>query len=688
MKNTKNVELFEHLHYQSVNLCIIKSITKNISRTSKLLQPHQQNHQNDYEYEQNHQRNQKQQQLPLPQQSKNEKNNVQISTEVKHVKNVSSPVPVFVHWRKMIILFVLLFLNLIQITYADWLLDCGDCSCKWNSGKKTAYCQNLSLSAIPENLSPEVQVLDLSYNHISFLEENAFVSAQLYNIQKLYMRNSSVQQVDPRTFNQLEILIEVDLSNNLLRTLKPNLFSRLSKLRYVILSGNLLETLGDGIFQSLKFLHKIELQNNRLKQISTKTFIDLPLLSHIYLENNRLTHLRKETFENLPKLSALSLEQNPWNCTCELQMFRDFVIKHNLYTPPTACFYPATLKGMLWIDNQDEAFACTPQIIYPTNGAMISTSKENITLICRVHSSAKTQINWEFNNKHIIRANSLSSRGDRFQIQLLRDVDAKEKDFGREIFITRLTIFHAEDHDEGIYSCTAENTAGKAVVEMSLTVQTPNDNFFNSQDSFFVLMCLVVLSFVAFASLMAVATYYTFKHFKRNGESEDNLDISLEEMQQSPQLQTQQNHLQPPNQNHIQNQKSRNVVPTPTQVYYGNDTSFYVNAISHHPQSKKHHTQQPKQTQRLHDDNSYQHPQYQPQYYFTQFQEGRQQQQQQQHFTIANRMAEIDSINSERQAFHQPDKHANETQRTHADDMDMEESNQGKIHNTFPPFIS
>ncbi|XP_018798587.1 PREDICTED: uncharacterized protein LOC108974921 [Bactrocera latifrons] len=417
--------------------------------------------------------------------------------------------------------------------HGDWLMDCGDCQCKWQSGKKTADCKNLTLNAVPENLSNEVQVLDLSFNRVAILEQNAFLNADLHNLHKLFIRNASLQQIDARTFTQLEILIEVDFSNNLLRNLQANVFARLVKVRAIVLNGNLLETLSDGVFQNLKYLHKVELKHNRLMRIGQQAFNNVPLLSQIYLDGNRLSFLRKESFESLKRLTALSLDSNPWNCTCELQIFRDFVLKRNLYTPPTACYYPIHLRGMLWVEDQPEAFACKPRIIFPARGASISTSKANVTLVCRVHASPNTHITWDYNRQqyrsstsniggngiNTVTTNSGASccangQAQRLHIELLRDEQSKEKEFGRDVFISRLTIVAAEKSDEGTYTCAAENAGGKDAVQINLLVQRPSPRELLLQGNLVVVVSLMALGLLGVSVFLALVTCCIYKRFK------------------------------------------------------------------------------------------------------------------------------------------------------------------------------
>ncbi|XP_043653052.1 leucine-rich repeat-containing protein 24-like [Drosophila teissieri] len=399
---------------------------------------------------------------------------------------------------------------------ADWLMDCGNCHCKWNSGKKTADCRNLSLSGVPEYLSPEIQVLDLSHNHIFYLEENAFLTTNLQNLQKLLIRNGTLKHINQRSFTQLQILIELDLSNNLLVDLLPNVFDCLSKVRAILLNGNLLQALRHGVFRNLKYLHKIELKRNRLVSIDAQAFVGVPLLSQIYLDNNELTKLRVESFQDLNKLTALSLVENPWNCTCDLQMFRDFVIGMNLYTPPTSCHYPLQLRGRLWIEDQPEAFACKPKIVYPTLSTSINTSKENVTLICRVHGSPNTVIAWDYSNQvYETRSKPVKSQKQRVYIELLREDEPKVRKFGHDVFVSRLTIVNARKSDEGVYTCLAENPGGRDSVHISVVVQKDLQHISLIDSNFFAIVCLIAMGFLSMSILFSLVTCLIFKRFKQ-----------------------------------------------------------------------------------------------------------------------------------------------------------------------------
>ncbi|XP_055685412.1 leucine-rich repeat-containing protein 24 [Lutzomyia longipalpis] len=433
--------------------------------------------------------------------------------------------PISRHWVLVVVSMLMVLSSPGVHGEVDWGQTCGTCSCKWVSGKKTADCRNASLSSVPTELSSELQVLDLSQNNIPEIRREEFSDANLQNVHKLFMRNCTLQDVHRDALKGLLILIELDLSNNLIRTLPVGVFGGLIKLRTVILNNNQIEVLEDRLFENLKFLYRIELKNNHLRTIGLNTFVDVPVLLQIYLDSNKLSILKKESFEGLEKLASLSILQNPWNCSCELQHFRDFIISRNLYTNPTTCHDPPHLRGKAWSDVPSENFACRPRIVMPRAGASLDAGGDNVTLTCRIKGSPKPDISWIFNKKPL---NSYDTR-----IHVRNSLEPSRRD-GLDSYTSDLTIVGVRTSDKGTYTCVAANRGGKD--EANIVLAVPANSFGGSGSAsgqFPKLLLVVCLITIGFLLLLLIVVFLfccycrRVKKYNKNGSiSENGLVVS------------------------------------------------------------------------------------------------------------------------------------------------------------------
>lgn len=84
---------------------------------------------------------------------------------------------------------------------------------------------------------------------------------------QLYLRECRIRDVDKDAFSGLQILIELDLSNNKILTLHPGTFRDNIRLRLLMLNRNSLQKLEDGLFTNLTYLQTIELRDCDLSHI-------------------------------------------------------------------------------------------------------------------------------------------------------------------------------------------------------------------------------------------------------------------------------------------------------------------------------------------------------------------------------------------------------------------------------------
>ncbi|XP_055635299.1 leucine-rich repeat-containing protein 24 [Toxorhynchites rutilus septentrionalis] len=356
-------------------------------------------------------------------------------------------------WTTGLIVTTLLMLLLAGSTGAetekDFTQQCNKCRCSWKSGKRNADCTSLGLEFIPNDLSSELQLLDLSNNRIGEIRAHELMHGNQQNLHKLYIKNSTIESLHRDAFRNLLILIELDLSMNKVKRLDPGLFDDLLKLRVLILNHNQIERIENNLFQNLVYLTKVELRDNSIYRIAQHSFNNVPMLSQIELDFNELRILRRETFINLEKLASLSLTNNPWNCSCALRNFSEFIMTRSLYRNPTTCADPPLLAGKGWNDIHLDEFACRPQIIenriiYPGDG-------ENATITCRVIGQPLPKVDWLFHKRPF-------PKNDK-RLSVTYAVRTNGKD-SNEILVSELTIVGVKPSDRGAYVCKATNTGG------------------------------------------------------------------------------------------------------------------------------------------------------------------------------------------------------------------------------------
>ncbi|XP_055389867.1 uncharacterized protein LOC129618868 [Condylostylus longicornis] len=426
-----------------------------------------------------------------------------------------------IHLTKNTVFFLFLLKSLALIEGgSDWLQDCEPCHCHWNSGKKTADCKNRTFSKIPTIFNGELQVIDLSLNQIPEIRREEFFDASLQNLHKIYMKNCTLQEISRDSFKGLAVLFELDLSNNYIRALPVGTFASLQRLRNLIMNNNEIEVLENRLFDNMKYLIRVEFKHNRIKKIEMNVFINVESLQLIYLESNRLSFLRKETFENITKLVDLTLAYNPWNCTCELQPFRDFSIARNLYTPPTDCYEPTHLKGKLWTEVPTEHFACKPKIIQPRTQSYIEATEENVTIVCRIRGIPKPDVFWLFNKR------PLNTNEQRIQIRSALETFKKDYD---HVLVSELTIIGLKSSDRGTYTCMTENRGGKDEVDIILALNVdkliagvPNTD---STSNLLLIICLVAITLLLLLIVIVlVLCWYCRKvrHYSKEATMSEN----------------------------------------------------------------------------------------------------------------------------------------------------------------------
>ncbi|XP_033175696.1 leucine-rich repeat-containing protein 24 isoform X2 [Bombus impatiens] len=364
------------------------------------------------------------------------------------------------------------------VAFPDWT-DCpATCRCKWTSGKKSALCYNASLTSLPANLDPDMQVLDLSGNKIPALQSEIFKRSGLVNLQRVFLRNAGIYKIHADSFRDMRILVEIDLSDNHVEMLEPDTFLGNERLRILILSGNPLGKLRSHQFPILQHLRNLELQRCSLSEIHGEAFVHLTGLESLRLDHNELEYLDVSVISSLPRLKTLTLDGNQWSCDCRLRDFRIWLIPSRpskLYSVPQVCSSPMRLEGRKWEDVKPAEFACEPEVFVLASSIQEETNG-NLSLACLATGDPEPEVWWQLNGGPV-NATKLTEQtySGTYVAYATSDVDmAYNERVPSSSRLTdrwnNLTVYNASDGDAGEYSCFAKNIAGLARDTVSVAI--------------------------------------------------------------------------------------------------------------------------------------------------------------------------------------------------------------------------
>ncbi|XP_067625966.1 uncharacterized protein kek3 [Eurosta solidaginis] len=407
--------------------------------------------------------------------------------------------------------------NLLTIPLAQllWLICClslahpsvadcpSMCECKWKSGKESVLCLNANLTHIPVPLDAGTQVLDLTGNDIAIIPHDTFAAVNLLNLQKVYLAKCRLRTIERFAFRKLINLVELDLSYNLLSSIPTQALEFISELREIKLNGNPILRVQDDAFIFVPQLVRLELSDCKIAAVEVRAFTGLEsTLEWLKLDGNKLSEVRSGTITSLTNLHGVELARNQWNCSCALRPLRAWMLRENIPCGiPPLCRAPPRIAGKTWDKIDLDDFACVPQII-ATDTTAHGVEGRNITMSCYVEGVPEPSVRWMVKNRVIA---NLTAPGEPSASP--RTAAATQ---GRKTYVvnmlrnaSNLTILTADMQDAGIYTCAAENKAGKVEASVTLAVsRRPPEAPLGAK---IVLLCVVIaLLFVLGSSFAAI----------------------------------------------------------------------------------------------------------------------------------------------------------------------------------------
>ncbi|ETN61313.1 kek1 [Anopheles darlingi] len=334
------------------------------------------------------------------------------------------------------------------------------CQCKWKGGKQAVECLNVNLISIPENIDHSTQVLDVSGNNLNIISNETFVRSNLLNLQKLYMRDCRIGQIDDGAFAGLTNLVELDLSINLLTAVPSAAFHHIVSLRDLTLARNHIQKIESHAFRNVTALNKLDLSFCSIQTIAPQAFEGLGALHSLKLNGNQLSELRPKTIETLSRLHGIELHDNPWVCDCRLRAAKLWLSENNIPYPiaPTCAGGPERVMDKTFGELQVDDFACKPEML-PVRRFIQAFSGENATIECRSSAVPSATVNWYWNGKLLVNNSHFSA----YQRVLVYEQGNFEKR-------SKLILTNAQETDSSEFYCVVENRAGAAEANFTLHV--------------------------------------------------------------------------------------------------------------------------------------------------------------------------------------------------------------------------
>ncbi|XP_025410497.1 leucine-rich repeat-containing protein 24-like [Sipha flava] len=305
------------------------------------------------------------------------------------------------------------------------------CSCKWKGGRRTVECADRALITVPTGVDSDTQVLDLSGNNLQILPNQTFARAGLANLQKVYLRNCRIGQIDETAFRGLTNLIELDLSNNLLTSVPTYVFRDIPFLRELSVARNPIQKIEARSFADCPGVVKVDASHCGLQSVAGLAFEGVTRLETLRINDNRLTELSATVLESLNKLRSIELHDNPWVCDCHLRPMKLWLSGNNVpYNQPALCAGgPERLSGKPLMELDVEDFDCRPDVRVESR-YVEATEGDNVTVRCRVEPGSMAHIAWYLNGRRLQGLGPVTPTGSYrvAGLDLIHDHDASRLD--------------------------------------------------------------------------------------------------------------------------------------------------------------------------------------------------------------------------------------------------------------------
>lgn len=265
--------------------------------------------------------------------------------------------------KSILILWIFLPLIYPSLTYP---VSCPAlCECRPIENKIT--CSVAYLEDIPEGVSADISILDLSFNEFKDIPAKL---ADFNNLTDLDLSHNKITTLTKNSFKGLYKLKKLNLAHNKFNNwadLHPYTFYMSKDLTYLNLSSNFL-WLSAPIKTPILIpsLHTLDLSNCSLETLTPRIWEGFPNLTHFILSENSFPNINPDDLTYLPNLQILNLQSNNIekihsNSLLALKKLRQLILADNYDLQNFACLSPS-LKHL---DLSNCALSSLPQVTLP-----------------------------------------------------------------------------------------------------------------------------------------------------------------------------------------------------------------------------------------------------------------------------------------------------------------------------------
>ncbi|GAA6096564.1 platelet glycoprotein Ib alpha chain isoform X1 [Tachysurus ichikawai] len=263
---------------------------------------------------------------------------------------------------------MLLFLFLLMSQHSMVTTTSGCHSDLDKDHRPRVSCVSQGLTAVPDGIDPETQVLVLSQNVFVSLSWAAYTNfTRLHELDLSQNLISTIDQSGP-VLKNLQVL---RLSNNMLTSLGRATFNSTPSLMEVYLDGNTISSIDNATFSDLPVLELINLSHNKLHILPTHLLehISSSTLKNINLEENYIQQIPDNFFASKTEIPYVFLSNNSWVCTCQVGYLKQFLWNEgeNIYIhtglssvkndpESVVCSAPLSLWGRAVVDLMEEEY--------------------------------------------------------------------------------------------------------------------------------------------------------------------------------------------------------------------------------------------------------------------------------------------------------------------------------------------